>query len=177
MEPSDAVISMLPPPTTCLLSNLDRRLFSASNFSGVAPASGGAVMESVPRNCAYEYKMSSVFGMINLVVLAGAVCGTCIIEGGGPFPICAGRREVREGVGGYAWVLSELDGVMMFVRFVLRAKEGFNSSGMGDGNEGVADGIDMGEISEMGSKDSEKLDVDALGVDANGNIASGGRKS
>lgn len=68
--------------------------------------------------------------------------------------------------------------VVALVRVGLRVNGEFDSSGMGDGDMGVADGIETGEFSEMGSRDREKLDVDALGVlVANGEVVGVDRMS
>ena len=48
----DGVISILPPPTTCLFSNLDRRLFRVSSCSCVVAASCRGVIDNVPRSWA-----------------------------------------------------------------------------------------------------------------------------
>lgn len=104
--------------------------------------------------------------------------------GGGPCPNprCAGLRGgpgCPGGFGGYEYAafLGVAPVTVTLGRLV--RKSATEVSGTGLGNEGVNGGRGLPLISAMGSRESEKVDVDALGVGAglNGEREGGGRKS
>lgn len=128
--------------------------------------------------------MSSVFDTGNVeenAVRGGLRYAVDVEAGGGPCPrSCEGRLGGSRGTAeGYRCVpLGFFCGlarpaVGMWVRMF-----GMSEPGMGDGKDGVAGGPgDMEPASAIGSRDSENVEVDGLGVDKNDDGEGGGRRS
>lgn len=148
------------------------------------------MIERLPTSCAYEYRMSSVFGIGKEE--ENAVRGTLAVGlavGGCPIPRFAGRCPGRRwgGFGGYAceasfaFVLTVVPFVpLLGISGIGVRKSAAVVSGIGEGKEGV-EGIGgrpgVAGPSEIGSRDRENAEVDAFGVGENGERDGGGRRS